>query len=403
MQRTGSLNTGRARNTAIWCTALGVWSLCGPTEVGAQQIAPNPNPVGNTITIGSPNALNGPGVDFENLGDINIIPGGKLTNDGDLFIDPVGRITNEGTLENNNLVMNFGLFENTAGGQLLTGNGTFINEGVLTNDGNIVGSTVPLNFRNEGVWQGNGSLSGQFQDIGDLAPGTDGTTGVLTLTGNYSKDGGRLLIDLAGSGGSPGVTHDRVDVSGGWSFAGTTTLEVQLDAGYVPRFEDNFILGSAATFDGFFTNTVFPMTSDPGGFWEIAIIGDSGGSSVAAASVGPTLNSLSGSLLSLTYSTLVGDMNFNGVVNDDDVEFFAMGLNDPAAYEGLFTYEPRIAGDLNVDGVFNFSDIEPFVGLLSPSSAAQLQALIPEPGTAALLLSAGSLLLLRSRDGRDAT
>ena len=212
----------------------------------------------------------------------------------------------------------------------------------------------------------------------------------------------RLLIDLAGSGGSPGVTHDRVDVSGAWSFAGTTTLEVQLDAGYIPRFEDSFILGSASSFDGFFTNTIFPMTSDPGGFWEIAIIGDSGGSSVAAASVGPTLNSLSGSLLSLTYSTLVGDMNFDGFVNDDDVTAFSQGLNDPSGYENTYGYLPLIAGDLNVDGTFNFSDIEPFVGLLSPSAAAQLQTLIPEPGTAALLLSAGSLLLLRSRDGRDA-
>lgn len=66
-----------------------------------------------------------------------------------------------------------------------------------------------------------------------------------------------------------------------------------------------------------------------------------------------------------------GDMNNDGVVNNQDIAGFTLGLTDPSSFQTTFGYAPTLRGDTNGDGVFNNQDIASFVSLLTgarPSS-----------------------------------
>ena len=94
---------------------------------------------------------------------------------------------------------------------------------------------------------------------------------------------------------------------------------------------------------------------------------------------------------------LVGDMNFDGVVDTGDVAPFVLALTDPKAYlsqQGVDQATMVAAGDVNGDGVFDTGDVAPFVQLLVGAGAS-----VPEPGTL-VLLGAAALALLRRGGGR---
>ena len=77
-----------------WLLLLVFWGL--PSVVSAQQIAPNPNPSGNTIFLDTAGWYNR--APFSNYGGIGILPTGRLANEDDLELD--GFITVEGVLQN---------------------------------------------------------------------------------------------------------------------------------------------------------------------------------------------------------------------------------------------------------------------------------------------------------------
>jgi hypothetical protein len=91
----------------------------------------------------------------------------------------------------------------------------------------------------------------------------------------------------------------------------------------------------------------------------------------------------------LTY--LRGDLDGNGVVNNDDIAPFVLALTNAAAFQNQYpNVTPQLAGDANSNGVFNNDDIAPFVSLLTGGGSAgpelaPLMALVPEPASAALL------------------
>jgi hypothetical protein len=74
---------------------------------------------------------------------------------------------------------------------------------------------------------------------------------------------------------------------------------------------------------------------------------------------------------------LLGDMNMDGVVNQDDVPLYNDALTDPSVYQRL--------ADMNQNGIVSNSDTGLFMAAVNGGS---LMA-VPEPGTGVLLVLAG--------------
>ena len=167
--------------------------LIVPSVCVSQQISPNPNPVGNTITVDTPDRYNG--VTFDNNGEIDITSVGNLTNNDTLKNNKGGTLDNAGLLTNYNLLANYNLLTNNDGGSLIN-DGTLTNESgsTLTNSGSLVNSLGTLT--NGGTLNNNGKIisSGAVTnndtltnyDGGTLA-NYDGST--LTNNGSLSNDG----------------------------------------------------------------------------------------------------------------------------------------------------------------------------------------------------------------------
>ena len=71
-------------------------------------------------------------------------------------------------------------------------------------------------------------------------------------------------------------------------------------------------------------------------------------------------------LCDLRVYNAIADCNCDGVVDNFDIDPFALALTDPQAYQEQFPGVPfEIIGDCNEDGVFDNFDIDPFVELLT--------------------------------------
>ena len=98
---------------------------------------------------------------------------------------------------------------------------------------------------------------------------------------------------------------------------------------------------------------------------------------------------------------MMGDMDFNGQLNDDDVLAMVIALTNPLLYDAVFGLDPTLAGDVNQDGLLSLADIEGFAALMPEGAAASVLAqltAVPEPSGLALL-GLGSLGMLTRRRG----
>ncbi|QWW70253.1 autotransporter outer membrane beta-barrel domain-containing protein [Rhizobium sp. WYJ-E13] len=121
---------------------------------------------------------------------------------------------------------NFDTFEKTgAGTWLLTGNGTVttdwtIYDGTLLVGDHSAASSVTGDITNFGRLGGSGTIIGDVSSSGTVAPGN--SIGTLTISGNYTGNGGTLDIEtVLGGDASP---TDRLVTTG--NTAGTTDVRV---------------------------------------------------------------------------------------------------------------------------------------------------------------------------------
>jgi hypothetical protein len=100
-----------------------------------------------------------------------------------------------------------------------------------------------------GVLTGAGTVNGDLMNGGVVSPGGDGTTGILTVTGNYLQTAASVLnIDLGGV--NAGTQYDQVQIGGTAILDGT--LNVALIGGYVPQVGDSFLILTFSSVAGTF-------------------------------------------------------------------------------------------------------------------------------------------------------
>jgi len=91
---------------------------------------------------------------------------------------------------------------------------------------------------------------------------------------------------------------------------------------------------------------------------------------------------------------LIGDMDFNGQVDFDDIDAFVLGLNRPDLFESVFGAPPLPNGDSDGNGRLDFDDIPGFVSLLTFSGQPA-----PEPSSVLLAVFSSAILFLKVRTG----
>ncbi|MEO1235458.1 MAG: PEP-CTERM sorting domain-containing protein [Planctomycetota bacterium] len=94
---------------------------------------------------------------------------------------------------------------------------------------------------------------------------------------------------------------------------------------------------------------------------------------------------------------LLGDLNGDDTLDFADVEAFALALEDATAYEDAFGLDPLQRGDLDGNGQLDNADARLFADFFGQDQSADVLALVPEPTTAALLLTLTALTSRRRR------
>lgn len=69
--------------------------------------------------------------------------------------------------------------------------------------------------------------------------------------------------------------------------------------------------------------------------------------------------------MTFTLLTPPGDLNCDGIVDNEDIDPFVLALTDPAGYVAAWPNCERLNGDINGDGVVDNEDIDPFVALIT--------------------------------------
>jgi hypothetical protein len=242
------------------------------------------------------------------------------------------------------------------GGRVFSTYNAFTNRGIL-----VIGSGSKFNANSPvftqvdtGTITGGGTLGGNLQNAGILAPG-DGL-GTFTVAVNYTQTAtGRLNIEIGGH--TRGSEYDLLSIGGAASLGGQ--LGVTLTNGFIPAGGDAYDILDWNSLSGTFSNIMLPTL--PGGMqWNTSQLYLSGKLSV----VGPAV---------------IGDYNDNGTVDMADYIVWRKGLGTRYTVSDYNLWRSRLGGSSGSGSAIN--------GL--PQTA------VPEPAVTKTLLAAALMLVAR--------
>ena len=255
----------------------------------------------NQNTSGSNQTISGNG--SINLNDANarlsIEGGGTTTLGANITVQgqgSIGQALYNGA--NNNLVNNGLIYANVNGGTLAItnpasgGGSTFTNNGVLEAGLGAMLNIAPLsNFISQGTIEGVGVINGGISDSGVILPGTIGTPGNLTISGNYTQNSGGVFNEQLGATSGLLTINGKADFNGTLALTALSGLHLSLGenitiamisqnltAGffrgvttYTDNWGDQYLLSAAAgannVTDLNLTVTSITAVPVPGGFW----------------------------------------------------------------------------------------------------------------------------------------
>jgi autotransporter-associated beta strand protein len=231
-----------------------------------------------------------------------------------------------------------------AGSNTYTG-GTIVNGGTLLANGSMVGA---ITVNDGATLQGTGSVGGlvTVAEGGMLSPGN--SPGTLTMGALTLNAGSIIQIELAGT--TLGTQYDHVNVVGPISLGGS--LQVVLTQSFTPDAGNSFDILDWGSMSGTFASMQLPTL--PGGLtWNTSQLYTTG---------------------TLPVGGVLGDYNYNGVVDTPDYVVWRKGLGTTytqSDYDVWRAHFGQTAGS----------------GAALPS-ANPLSAAVPEPAAIGLLMLA---------------
>src|ERR1051326_924360 len=204
--------------------------------------------------------------------------GGTIT---DTFSEYDGSGT--GTTGPLNVVKNGSATLTLTGASTYTGT-TTVNNGTLQVDGSLSSSLVFV--QSGATLSGTGTIGGPvtFQNGGTLAPGDSGP-GVLSMNSTLGL-AGMVVMELSKAGSS--LTNDQIAGLSAVTYGGSLVV-TNIGAGVLAA-GDGFVLFSAGTYGGAFTNLTLPPLS-AGLTWDTSNLGINGSVAVIAAAGPPVITS----------------------------------------------------------------------------------------------------------------
>jgi T5SS/PEP-CTERM-associated repeat protein len=278
-------------------------------------------------------------------GTLNITSGGRV-NDVHGYVGDGSGSTGNVTVDGLN-----SLWNNTGNLQVgVAGSGTL----TVTNSGTVQANNITINLLGE--VRGNGTLVGNVQNHGLVAPGT--SVGTLDITGNYTQSAdGELRVELVSV-----ANFDRLEITGVAMLDGELT--VSLMDGFMPALGDSFgFLFASGGFGGQFAALGLPSLT-PGLKWQF----NPGGATLF-------LNVVAG---------LLGDYNGNHVVDAADYTVWRNTLGSTTS----------LVADGDLSGTVDAGDYVIWKAHFGESNgsgsagASPSQAAVPEPASLHFMLAA---------------
>jgi len=315
------------------------------------------------------------------------LAGGDVSGDGGAILTRENLTVTNSTISGNSAGGNGGGILDS--GSLTVTNSTILGNSAERNGGGISGGTVTATSSTIS------ENSAGFRDGGGIFAFESVTVTNSTISGNSAErngggiSGSRITIEssiVAGNtddGSAPDLRRDtRGRLTVRYSLIGNNTGTGLAEAPVgMPDANGNLIGGPTG---GIIDPLLGPLADNGGPTETHALLlgspainaGDPGFASPPEFDQrgAPFARVFGGRIDMGAYERQIGDMNFDGDIDYDDIVALVFGLTEPNNYEVLYRAPPNANGDTDTDGDFDFDDIPGFVDLLSSGLAASTRS-----------------------------